>query len=581
MAKRLFLSLLFCAGLTFSAIAQHTTVNLTWNASTDNIAVAGYNVYRNGVKIGTSTTTSYTDTTANSTTQYDYTVSAFDAAGNESGKSIAATVKPPPTADTAPRSVPTNLTAATATEPPSGVEVAGPSAALFAAPYYTCTRNFYVATNGNDSRTSTQAQSSSTPWLTIQHANDSGALRAGDCVNVAPGTYSSRQINITAGGNAASATGYVVYRSSTMGAAHLIANQSAPNAFFGIPGNYVMVDGFEIDCNNNIAQQGITTGDNTGGVAGHHLWMTNNKIHDCGLSGIQTGKNGEWYWILHNELYGNSSTSGYMGSGISIYEPGAVTPYTPTAMDNQWSPYHIVINYNISRDNFNAQGAFGYTNTDGNGIILDDWSSHFRGGSYVRYTVPGLVFGNVTYHNGGRGIQVVYGVPSNTLVANNTAYNNNWDLFNPGTPRGEITDYYNYNVIFKNNVAYQTPFTDPIQLPDSTKRPYGAVRNIQWLSAGSSTPDCPSGCTATANPPTFTSNVSYGSGVPIADSPAVYSCSANKCSSDPLFANAAANNFALKAGSPALGYVTPLTLPSAVTAIPDAGACSHTVTTCP
>ena len=51
----------------------------------------------------------------------------------------------------------------------------------------------------------------------------------------------------------------------------LIANASAQNAFFGIPGNYVMVDGFEIDCNKKIAQQGITTGDNTGGVAGHHL----------------------------------------------------------------------------------------------------------------------------------------------------------------------------------------------------------------------------------------------------------------------------------------------------------------------
>ena len=88
--------------------------------------------------------------------------------------------------------------------------------------------------------------------------------------------------------------------------------------------------------------------------------MTNNTIHDCGLSGIQTGKNGEWYWILHNHLYNNSSTSGYMGSGISVYEPTNVSPYTPTAMDNAWSPYHIAVNYNISHDNFNAQGAFGY-----------------------------------------------------------------------------------------------------------------------------------------------------------------------------------------------------------------------------
>ena len=42
-------------------------------------------------------------------------------------------------------------------------ELPGPSAALHAAPFYTCVRNFYVATNGNDRNPGTLAQ----PWLTI------------------------------------------------------------------------------------------------------------------------------------------------------------------------------------------------------------------------------------------------------------------------------------------------------------------------------------------------------------------------------------------------------------------------------
>ena len=59
------------------------SILLRWTASTDNVGVAGYNVYRNGTKIGTSATTSYVDPTAVAGTTYSYTVTAYDAAGNE------------------------------------------------------------------------------------------------------------------------------------------------------------------------------------------------------------------------------------------------------------------------------------------------------------------------------------------------------------------------------------------------------------------------------------------------------------------------------------------------------------------
>lgn len=64
-------------------------VALSWNASTDNVGVAGYTVYRDGAIVGTSpaTATTYTDTTAASATTYDYTVAAYDAAGNRSAQS--------------------------------------------------------------------------------------------------------------------------------------------------------------------------------------------------------------------------------------------------------------------------------------------------------------------------------------------------------------------------------------------------------------------------------------------------------------------------------------------------------------
>ncbi len=73
-----------------------TQVDLTWTASTDNVGVTGYKVFRNGGQIGTSATTSYSDTTCSPNTTYTYTVSAYDAANNESAQSAPAVATTPP-----------------------------------------------------------------------------------------------------------------------------------------------------------------------------------------------------------------------------------------------------------------------------------------------------------------------------------------------------------------------------------------------------------------------------------------------------------------------------------------------------
>jgi len=64
-----------------------TQVNLSWTAATDNIGVTGYSVFRNGIKIGVTSNTSYQDTGLSAGTSYSYTVSAYDAAGNSSAPS--------------------------------------------------------------------------------------------------------------------------------------------------------------------------------------------------------------------------------------------------------------------------------------------------------------------------------------------------------------------------------------------------------------------------------------------------------------------------------------------------------------
>ena len=76
--------------LSATAISS-SAINLSWTASTDNVGVTGYKVYRGGVQIGTSATNSYSDTGLTASTQYTYTVSAYDSAGNNSAVSSAAT----------------------------------------------------------------------------------------------------------------------------------------------------------------------------------------------------------------------------------------------------------------------------------------------------------------------------------------------------------------------------------------------------------------------------------------------------------------------------------------------------------
>jgi hypothetical protein len=64
-----------------------TTTNLSWTASTDNVAVTGYNIYQGTTLKGSSTTTTYAVTGLSALTAYSFSVKAKDAAGNLSASS--------------------------------------------------------------------------------------------------------------------------------------------------------------------------------------------------------------------------------------------------------------------------------------------------------------------------------------------------------------------------------------------------------------------------------------------------------------------------------------------------------------
>ena len=68
-----------------------TEIQLAWNLSVDNLGVYRYRIYRNGTGNSYSTTTSYADKNLISGASYTYTITAIDAAGNESNQSFAVT----------------------------------------------------------------------------------------------------------------------------------------------------------------------------------------------------------------------------------------------------------------------------------------------------------------------------------------------------------------------------------------------------------------------------------------------------------------------------------------------------------
>jgi parallel beta-helix repeat protein len=479
-------------------------------------------------------------------------------------------------------------------------------------------RNFYVSTTGSDSADG----SAGSPWLTIQKA-DTTQRQPGDCVNVAPGVY-QQKVLITHGGSSPTPTGYVVYRCQQLDACHILA--AGGGHLWGLSGNgsFVVIDGFELDGNNALQQDGIAdnclaTDDATYGVGNnsyqaglsvHHLWAINNIAHHCNLAGILMN-NKEWFYTIHNTVYHNAWTSGYQGSGIGYVVvqcieaggpncytsgvPGTPTSdwnYTPFGNDvafrppSAYYPFHNVVAWNVVYNNRISQDSGSQNkcsyHTDGNGIIMDTFLDNFT--NTLTYPFQTLVMGNVSFYNGGCGVHVFRS--SNVTVANNTVYNNNTDgcLDADAWVIGDLSQQGGANNVWVNNVGKTVQqFTNNLctliagngaAVADSNNT-YG--NNV--LSVNPVSPHLGSN-----RPCLFNNDVSY------------FTCSNNQCGIDPGFANASPGTPGASNGQPSSGTWTPGASNFAITSGPgvghgrvlsflppqavDAGACYHTLTTC-
>ena len=67
-----------------ATVVSGAQVDLAWTASTDDVGVTGYNIFRDGFQVGTPAINAFSDLGLTGGTAYSYTISAFDAAANVS-----------------------------------------------------------------------------------------------------------------------------------------------------------------------------------------------------------------------------------------------------------------------------------------------------------------------------------------------------------------------------------------------------------------------------------------------------------------------------------------------------------------
>jgi hypothetical protein len=494
------------------------------------------------------------------------------------------------------------------------VQKPGPSAALYANPYYVCSTNYYVSPTGSDSNPGTSAGAA---WLTLQHAD--GAIKNGTggvCINVAPGTYAG--VVLHNGGYTATSTGYVTYRCTTMDACTVNGNagtdgenafQTIQNVYGYTPPNYIQIDGFNMVGTNQVGGVGLSVWNGNNGapltsVAAHHIWLLNSIVSNFGQSGAGLAAS-EYYYVIHDTFYNNSQTTcGSQGSGIAIniMHPALTTSggtYVPTS-DDQANPnpllgptwtimtglwFHNVVEWNVVYNNSLAYCQSG--NTDGNGIIFDTNIAQ----PYERYyyPYPSLAAFNVVYSNGGGGVHIF--LSQDVYAANNAAYQNQQDPHNSGSGKAMIDDTAGQNNVFVNNIAYAiaSGYAGNCYPRGGTTTPYS-----QYLFPLNLNPNgnFPLSDTANSNI-TYLSGVSCNAEVEVNSGLAYPTAGAGKNykATNPMWVDVGSTstgsettppvgaNFALQPGSPAIGNGTPEPwLPAQASTI---GPCHESLAVCP
>jgi len=193
--------------------------------------------------------------------------------------------------------------------------------------------SYYVATTGKDSNPGTQTA----PWRTIQHAADSA--HAGNTVYVRGGIY-EELVRVNVSGNANG--GFITFRSWPHEIAVLDATRFTPEGRQGVltiqDQSYVRIEGLEIRNFRTTEHRLVPLGINVIG-SGSHIELLKNNVHH-----IQQTFQGR-----------DAPGRGGNGFGIAVYGTNAKTPITDLIIDGNQvhhlktgSSESLVVNGNVT-----------------------------------------------------------------------------------------------------------------------------------------------------------------------------------------------------------------------------------------
>jgi parallel beta-helix repeat protein len=277
----------------------------------------------------------------------------------------------------------------------------------------------------------THAGLQNTPFASIHHALH--VSKPGDTIHVIPTATYAGPVWIATGG-----TAQAPITLKGEGAGSTLPKILGSNSFgiqvaTGV--SYVTIQGFDVSAPGNWLGIYISPGTS-------HIVVNGNSVHDSGGGGI--GSVGSDYVTVSNNVVFNNAavTTSYCGSGISLYQ--LRNSDASTAVKN------YILN-NIVFQNTNTPGG-ACTDSDGNGIIIDDSRNTQHSSSYGPYSATTLIANNVVYKNGRRGIHVYSS--DNVVISNNTLYENNQDPYAGYFQDGEITLFRAGGVLVYNNAVY-------------------------------------------------------------------------------------------------------------------------------
>ncbi len=367
-----------------ATVVSQTQVNLAWTAATDNVSVSGYRVYQSGTQIGTSPTPSYSVTGLTAGTSYSFTVAAYDAAGNVSSQSGAASATTQAAPDTAAPTVPGSLSATAVSQTQinlawnvstdnvgvvgykvfqNGSQVATTTTAgysqtgLTAGTSYSFTVSAYDAA-GNTSGVSAVANAttqsppappapSPTAARTIELSPSNAdttcseefeitanTLRAGDTLVLHGGTYSQSCARVLSNLHG-TAQQPIVIRAAT-GETPVLTRPVRPN------GDYDQ-NNLEIADSSYVTIQGLVFRGGEIGVrltgTNHHLTIENSEIADTGNAGFTANSGDTDALILrHNQIHrtGRFTLAVTEGEGIYLGCNGATCRVTNSVIEQNY-----------------------------------------------------------------------------------------------------------------------------------------------------------------------------------------------------------------------------------------------------